>query len=262
MDGIIVEWDDERGFGFIESPTAKQRVFVHISVFEATTRRPRVGDELSYVLAQDEQSRLKAIHASFLNPIHHSSNQSESPLDIKSILMLFVVALGVFLLILISSPIAWPFLAGILILSPVTFIAYGRDKVAAATGRWRTPETNLQLLSLLGGWPGAMIAQRRFRHKTRKSSFQITYFIMTLLNCSVVVFLATNPIHKTFPKIESTIQSKASEHSDSNVKAQKTLQLDFDSNEERNQQTEKDIEIRKDVEWDFDVEIRPALGTD
>ena len=62
-------------------------------------------------------------------------------------------------------------------LNLLTFALYARDKHAARTGQWRTPENTLHLLSLLGGWPAALVAQRVLRHKTSKASFQAMYWL-------------------------------------------------------------------------------------
>ena len=59
--------------------------------------------------------------------------------------------------------------------SVVAFIAYAWDKSAARDGRWRTAESTLHLLGLVGGWPGALVARRVFRHKTRKQSFIVGF---------------------------------------------------------------------------------------
>lgn len=58
-----------------------------------------------------------------------------------------------------------------LALSAVTVAAFGLDKRAAARGTWRTPERTLHTLELLGGWPGAFLAMRLFRHKRRKPAY-------------------------------------------------------------------------------------------
>jgi uncharacterized membrane protein YsdA (DUF1294 family) len=73
--------------------------------------------------------------------------------------------------------------------SAVTFIAYWLDKSAARNAQRRTPERILQLLGLIGGWPGALIAQRVLHHKTRKLSFQIVCWASVVLNCSVLLWL-------------------------------------------------------------------------
>jgi uncharacterized membrane protein YsdA (DUF1294 family) len=74
-----------------------------------------------------------------------------------------------------------------LAMSAVAFGLYARDKRAAVEGGWRTPETTLQLVALLGGWPGAVLAQQVLRHKNRKASFQVTFWLAALAN--VVAFL-------------------------------------------------------------------------
>ena len=60
-------------------------------------------------------------------------------------------------------------------LSAVTFVRYALDKSAANNDRWRTPENTLHLLGLLGGWPGALVAQGQLRHKSKKTSFRIAH---------------------------------------------------------------------------------------
>ena len=84
-----------------------------------------------------------------------------------------------------------PFLVLIayLVGSCVAYLAYAFDKAAALKGRWRTPESTLQLLSLVGGWPGAMFAQRTFRHKTQKQSFQVAYWVTVVMNCAGLAWL-------------------------------------------------------------------------
>lgn len=75
------------------------------------------------------------------------------------------------------------------LLSAVLFALYGLDKSAARRGARRTPEVTLQLLALLGGWPGGLLAQRVFRHKTRKQPFQLIFWCAVAVNCAVAVWL-------------------------------------------------------------------------
>ena len=72
----------------------------------------------------------------------------------------------------------------------LTFVVYARDKSAAERGLWRVRENTLHWWSLLGGWPGAYLAQRAFRHKTRKEAFQARYRLTVVFNCAVLAFLA------------------------------------------------------------------------
>ena len=76
-----------------------------------------------------------------------------------------------------------------LLASALAFAAYGIDKASAIGGVWRMPEAFLHLLGLAGGWPGALVAQRVFRHKTRKASFQVTFWIVAGLNIATTLWL-------------------------------------------------------------------------
>jgi len=74
-------------------------------------------------------------------------------------------------------------------LSLVSFFQYLLDKSAAKTGDDRTPEARLHLLGLLGGWPGALIAQQLFRHKTIKAQFQTVFWASVVFNVVGVLLL-------------------------------------------------------------------------
>ena len=73
--------------------------------------------------------------------------------------------------------------------SVVAFVAYALDKSAARNDRWRTQESTLHLFALVGGWPGALAAQRLLRHKSRKRSFQIVFWATVIINCGILGWL-------------------------------------------------------------------------
>lgn len=74
-------------------------------------------------------------------------------------------------------------------LSIITYIIYAMDKSAANKGTWRTQESTLHLLALAGGWPGALVAQQKLRHKSKKESFRFVFWVTVLLNFGVFVWL-------------------------------------------------------------------------
>jgi uncharacterized membrane protein YsdA (DUF1294 family) len=79
----------------------------------------------------------------------------------------------------LSAWLDWRVLAGTsAALSLVTALAYRSDKRRAETGAWRIPELTLHLCELLGGWPGAFLAQRFLRHKNAKISYQIFFWLI------------------------------------------------------------------------------------
>jgi uncharacterized membrane protein YsdA (DUF1294 family) len=81
---------------------------------------------------------------------------------------------------------AFVYLGLVAVTSFASFAAYGLDKRRATGGGWRVPERTLHLLALLGGWPGEILAQRRFHHKTRKLSFLIVFWAVIVLHVAVV----------------------------------------------------------------------------
>ncbi|BCD87219.1 hypothetical protein PSm6_36260 [Pseudomonas solani] len=81
----------------------------------------------------------------------------------------------------------WQLLALVyLAMSLVCFIAYWRDKRFAVAGAQRTPESRLHLYELLGGWPGGLLAQRLIRHKNRKLSYQVKFWLIVALHLGVL----------------------------------------------------------------------------
>jgi uncharacterized membrane protein YsdA (DUF1294 family) len=75
--------------------------------------------------------------------------------------------------------------------SLITFFVYWWDKNKARKDKWRTPENNLHILSLIGGWPGALIAQQILRHKSSKISFRIGLWITIIVNFITLILVFT-----------------------------------------------------------------------
>lgn len=89
----------------------------------------------------------------------------------------------------------WPLLwiaAAYAGLSLITFVVYAIDKSAARRRGPRTPERTLHLLSLAGGWPGALLAQRWLRHKSAKASFRRVFWVTVAVNLLGFAMLSTS----------------------------------------------------------------------
>ena len=76
------------------------------------------------------------------------------------------------------------------ILSLLAYGSYALDKRAAIAGRARIPEHTLLFLSLLGGWPGALLAHRCLRHKSRKTAFLLRFALMLTLHALLLLAAA------------------------------------------------------------------------
>lgn len=83
-------------------------------------------------------------------------------------------------------------LLSLLAINALTFFAFWRDKRMSQRGGWRVPEGTLLGLSLIGGWPAAVVAMRVLRHKNRKTSFQIRFWLVVCVNLGLVGYYFWN----------------------------------------------------------------------
>jgi len=88
----------------------------------------------------------------------------------------------------LAPSVDWRLLGGApLAISLFTFIAYRSDKRRAEAGEWRIPESTLHMAELAGGWPGAFLAQRTFRHKISKVSYLVVFWLIVLVHQMIAV---------------------------------------------------------------------------
>ena len=87
------------------------------------------------------------------------------------------------------TPLLLPLL--FVVVSIITYFVYAKDKSAAERSERRIPENTLHIHSLLFGWPGAIVAQQRLRHKTKKVSFRIVFWLTVIVNVSAIGWVHT-----------------------------------------------------------------------
>jgi len=163
-------------------------VFFHISGMARNAPRPSAGDEVSYDVATAPDGKMRAVNVgpAGLAAVSHSLMSTRVVLSTFALLV-FPVLWWFLKLGKLPTFVFWT-IAG---MSVVAFILYGLDKLAAKRGAQRTPEFTLQSWALLGGWPGALLAQQVFRHKSSKRQFQIVFWAAVVLNCGVLGFLVS-----------------------------------------------------------------------
>jgi uncharacterized membrane protein YsdA (DUF1294 family)/cold shock CspA family protein len=188
--GQISEWNDERGFGFVRPQQGADRVFVHITAFPPGGRRPSSGEMVYYNLVRDDRGRPRATNVTYVvdRPLAWERRQSQALLFATVIAATFLTLVAI---AAIRGALHWAVSVFYLLASIVTYLAYADDKEKAQTGRWRTTEGTLLVLGFAGGWPGGLLAQYRFRHKTKKVSFQATYWLTVGLNCAGLLWLCS-----------------------------------------------------------------------
>ena len=188
--GRLTNWDDDKGFGFVTADNGGLRAFVHIRAFSYRRRRPRNGDVITYQLAWDKQGRPRAENVLFREAALRP--EAAPPHSRGAIAYVFptLFLLGVFALAWLGKVTWWVPLIYVVV-SLVLFCIYAFDKSAAMNQRRRTPEDTLQSLALFGGWPGALIAQRMFHHKSKKASFQMLFRGIVVIHLIALTLVAT-----------------------------------------------------------------------
>lgn len=192
FEGTLTTWNDDRGFGFVTPVQGGDQIFVHVSAFGGRRTRPQVGERVSFEMEIGPQGRKRGKNVLPVVAPRKRRTRSEGPAEWGTA-TLFV--LPAFLLLYLGLAIAWklPLLVagGYLLASIATFVAYAIDKSAAQRGAWRTSEGTLHLMALLGGWPGALIAQQVLRHKSAKGEFRAVFWATVVLNTGALVVLAS-----------------------------------------------------------------------
>lgn len=82
-----------------------------------------------------------------------------------------------------------PLVIWLLLINVLTLALYGADKMAARKGMRRVPEATLLVFGVTGGWPGAIVGQQLFRHKTQKQPFKTYFFLSVVVSIGMMAVL-------------------------------------------------------------------------
>ena len=195
LQGKITSWKDDQGYGVVTQNGADKNrtAFVHITAFSERSRRPKLGDLITYEANLDEKRRFRADDVKFVKRASAKFSSSDvggtstGSLG-RAFAYLFCMAL-IFAVFLGRLPLL---ILGIYFgASILAYMAYAMDKSAAESRRWRIAENTLHFWGLIGGWPGALLAQQQLRHKTSKTSFQVMFWLTVFLNCIALGWLMT-----------------------------------------------------------------------
>lgn len=177
--GQLVDWNDDRGFGFIRG-AGGERYFVHIKSIERIATRPFAGDRVDFEKGVDQQGRPRAIKVRILGANSAPSRQvrlrgepaaNQRPFDMRLWLALALIALLGYDLVMAAAPV-WLGLA-YLVMGALSFGLYAADKRYAQAGQWRIAEVTLHGVDLAFGIVGGLLGQSRLRHKTAKPGFAL-----------------------------------------------------------------------------------------
>ena len=199
LTGTVVFWRDDKGFGFVLCQQNAQKLFFHIRDFAGTEGRPQQGDQLQFSLSTDKKGRAIAAPWRFsaegkktpapapqsaLSSVTDINQASQFALFFRLAFFLAVILALLFGKLLYVLPLLY------IEASLMTYWLYKIDKEAAIARHGnRLAEESLQLFALIGGWPGAYLAQQQLAHKRSKLSFRREFGFVILGNTLLVTWL-------------------------------------------------------------------------
>lgn len=187
MKGRLVNWNEERGFGFMAPEDGSGDAFVHVSDFLKEGRHIELNHDYEFEIVTGKDGRRKA------RRVRTIVAEKAGPSTLSKVLQrgprILVIPAFLFIVVAIATvqPVSsnWFVIYGVA--SVACFAGYGLDKRAANQKQWRVSETILLLIGLVGGWPGGIIGQETFRHKTQKKAFRTLFWMSVAINMAAFV---------------------------------------------------------------------------
>ena len=205
--GILEDWHDARGFGFIRRPDGAGKLYVHMKAIGKSNERPKAGDILSYEVGTGANGRPAAINVQILPPTKPAPLPEAPPQAASQpraatpgpdptprhepkaglVRISMRTAAAATIIVLLGNDIMldrFPVWVGLLYIigGLVSWLFYQADKRAAERRQWREPERLLHLADLAFGIVGGLLAQHVLRHKTYKPGFVMVTALITALH--------------------------------------------------------------------------------
>lgn len=199
IEGTLKTWNDDRGFGFIEPLNGGQEIFVHIKAWSSRSGRPALGQRVTFEVDIAPDGKKRARQVEIVRPSRQTTRQrDDTPAQWGTASLLILPA---FFALFALVDFLWKipgWVAGVYLgASVLCFIVYAHDKSAAAAKQWRVSEDSLLFCGLLGGWPGALLAQQILRHKSNKAAFLDKFWLTVIAN--ILGLIALNaPLRASF----------------------------------------------------------------
>lgn len=189
--GKIVQWNEEKGYGFIQTQALAEPIFFHASTLIAREYTPQPDEAVTVKARYDaDKKRWQATEVSSATRAQHvAAQQKRGNTLIRPMQNKLIWAIPIALIYLIVLYTQAPKLAlSNLIVSLIALALYAWDKRCALAQSSRIPETSLHAVALLGGWAGALIARYLFRHKTQKQPFVSLFWLTVILNIAATAY--------------------------------------------------------------------------
>lgn len=175
MQGVVVKFDRDRGYGFIRTQEISQDLFVHIrSVRDRQYLVP--GQRVDFEMEETN----KGLAAVQVIP----GKKRVSPYVLYGGISIFLT-LAMMIYMVLKGCNLW--IGYFLSINLCTLLIYGYDKLIAKTSILRVPEWILHGVAIGGGSPAALLSQKIYHHKTIKRSFQLAYWTIVLFQIALIL---------------------------------------------------------------------------
>ena len=204
IEGVVVSWDDEKGFGFAAAPQAGGDVFIHVKFLNSRHVRPAIGDRVRFRLAEGRNGRPAAQEIEIVvappppppRPPEKPARARLTAVDVSRLAAATALLTVAFVAAAIGRAPVW--FAGLYVgMGLVSGLLYWFDKRYAVEGRLRVREMSMHLSDALFGIAGGLFAQHAFRHKTRKLYFRYMTRLIFLTHALLLIAVVSGQIRLT-----------------------------------------------------------------
>ena len=184
--GRLTHWKDDQGYGYISPDDGSGLIFVNLQSFTNSQQRPHRNDIVRYTAVSYGNDRARAEDVEF---VRATTENSDSSIKGPGIL-----AFAVFFILLVAERV-WEGKLPVSVFglymfaSAIAFVIYRHEKAMATSHPWKISDSALHLCSLVGGWPGAALADKMVHHEPQKMSFRVIYWSTVVLNSFVFFWL-------------------------------------------------------------------------
>ncbi len=178
LKGTISEWYIDRGYGYIIPDSGALRIKFLVSDVKNSVNLGELKQSVRFVIAQDENGNRRATHVEGTRAFPWAT----------LIVVWFAATLG-------GCVYFWQYPLRIvfyyLAATVIVLFVYLLDKHNEKRTKPVTGESALLFLSLLGGWPGAVIGQYTFNLQPKSFTFQLLFFIVMAIHIAFLVWTLT-----------------------------------------------------------------------
>ena len=96
--GKLRQWNKDKNFGLIGQAKGKRDIFIHGSELKGLSRKPKIGDTISYQIITSKGGKTQAINGYIKGvsaPHQVANTKSQSALRLISFIVIFVAIVGI-----------------------------------------------------------------------------------------------------------------------------------------------------------------------